>query len=505
VNERLGPFITLSQNSQEVRPMTRLLTLGGVSVLLLALPTWTQSQANPRDAEPAVITGTLVDERGKRLKDVLVELLPGKPPQAKTVATTRTDGKGNFSLRAPHEEWCRLVFTHERESGWLNARSDFDYVPLRTAEGGRVDLGTLTLRWYGVRLSVRTTFAGKPVPGIALHLPPRVNRPEPLITDREGKATFSLPLGKGDKVVLFAEGKEFSGWYAASIQEAGKQLEVEIPLVRGRANLRCSLADAVGRPLQRKAWVYLAPAAAEMVDDKVFAGQSFQYAPSYFATETDELGRCQFNHLAPGKWRVSAMLDGARFYPDGTAGKIVQLEPGDNEAVWLKAPFQKDKKEAANAKVEGRVDYSVAGRTMSQWTAERRAKGITRPLRIGVYFIPKTASGEFLLQPVAPNIVIDLDRSNHFTIESLPAGEYLVFAGGIRQWVDSAQLPDRWMLSRGTAPTYVVGKVTLEAGKVNRVDMTGALDAKEIARRYQEPVNAVERFLAHLEFPQKDK
>lgn len=485
--------------------MTRLLTLCGVSVLLLALPVWTQSQTN--DAPSAVITGTLVDERGKRLKDVLVELLPGKHPQAKTVATTRTDGKGNFSLRAPHEEWCRLVFTHDRESGWLNASSDFDYVPLRTAEGGRIDLGTLTLRWYGVRLSVRTTFAGKAVPGIAIHLPPRVNRPEPIITDREGKANFSLPLGKDDRIILFADSKEFSGWYAASLKEAGKQLDVEIPLVRGRANLRCSIADAIGRPLQRKAWVYLAPVAAEMVDDKIFPGQSFQYAPSYFATETDDLGRCQFSNLAPGKWHVSAILDGARLYPDGAAGRVIQLDPGDNEAVWLKAPFQRDKKDAECAKVEGRVDYSIAGRTMSQWTAERRAQGITRPLRMGVYFIPKTANGEFLLQPVAPNVVIDLDRSNHFAIESLPAGEYLVFAGGIRQWVDPAQLPDRWMLSRGTAPTYAIGKVALEAGKTVRIDMTDALDAKEIARRYQEPVNAVERFLAHLavQLHQKDK
>lgn len=409
--------------------MTRLLTLCGVSVLLLALPVWTQSQTN--DAPLAVITGTLVDERGKRLKGVPVELLPGKHPQAKTVATTRTDGKGNFSLRAPHEEWCRLVFTHERESGWLNASSDFDHVPLRTAEGGRIDLGTLTLRWFGVRLTVRATFAGKTVPGIAIHLPPRVNRPELIITDREGKATFSLPLGKDDRIVLFADdGKEFSGWYAAAVKEAGQQLEAEIPLVRGRANLRCSLADAAGRPLQRKVWVYLAPAAAEMVDDKVFAGQSFK---SYHAVETDDLGRCRFDNLAPGKWHVSAILDGARLYPDGIAGEVVQLEPGDNEAVWLKAPFQRDRKDAACAKVEGRVDYRIAGRTMSQWTAERRAKGITRPLRIGVYFIPKAVNGEFLLQPVAPNVVIDLDRSTHFAIESLPAGEYLVFAGGIRQ------------------------------------------------------------------------
>ncbi|MCS6862009.1 MAG: carboxypeptidase-like regulatory domain-containing protein [Abditibacteriales bacterium] len=479
--------------------MTRRLTLWGVCVLLLALPVWTQSQANQRDKEPAVITGTLIDERGKRLKDVLVELLPGKHPQAKTVATTRTDGKGNFSLRAPHEEWCRLVFTHEREHGWLNASSDFDDVPLRTAEGGRIDLGTLTLRWSGVHLSVRTTFGGKAVPGVAIHLPPRVNRPEPILTDHEGKATFALPLRKGDRIVLLADdGREFSGWYAATVEEAGKQLEVEIPLVRGRASLRCSIADAVGRPLQRKAWVYLAPAAAEMTDDKVFAGQSFRYVPSYFAVETDELGRCQFNHLAPGKWHVSALLDGARLYPDGMAGKVVHLTSGDNEAVWLQAPFQRDKKDAAGAKVEGRVDYRVAGRTMSQWTAERRAQGITRPLRLGVYFIPKTTSGEFLLQPVVPNVVIDLDRSNHFTIESLPAGEYLVFAGGIRQWVDPTQLPDRWMLSRGTAPTYAVGKVTLEAGKTVHLDMTGVLDAKEIARRYQEPLHAVERFLAHL-------
>lgn len=54
------------------------------------------------------------------------------------------------------------------------------------------------------------------------------------------------------------------------------------------------------------------------------------------------------------------------------------------------------------------------------------------------------------------------------------------------------------MLSRGTAPTYALGLVALEAGKTVRIDMTDALDAKEIARRYQEPVKAVERFLAHL-------
>jgi hypothetical protein len=460
---------------------------------------------NRLEPQATILSGILVNEEGKPLKDVLVEVFPGKDPRVGRTTATRTNANGGFSIHAPNEEWCRLVFTHDREDVMLSARTDIDQVPLRTAEGGRLELGTLILRWYGVTLSVQATFAGKPVSGIAINLPPQVNRPEPIVTDSNGRANLSLALGKGDEIVLFADGgKEYSGWYTGLVHKPGERREVEIPLVRGRANLRCAIVDAAGRPLQRKTWVYVGPAAAEMVDRKIFPGQSFKYVPSYYAAETDEFGRCRFDHLAPGQWHISAVLDGARLYPDGAAGKVIDLEPGDDERVSLKAPFSKDKSAlplAQPARVEGRVDYSIAGHTLTEWAGRRRVNGITsRPLRVGVYLIPQLASGEFLFQPVAPNLVLDLGRSNSFVIENLPAGEYLVFAGGVRQWPDPTQLPDQWMLSRGAAPTWVVGKTVLKPGTVVRLDMLGDLDAKETARRYREPVNAVKRFLAHLAF-----
>ncbi|MBI3099274.1 MAG: hypothetical protein HYY93_13690 [Planctomycetes bacterium] len=454
------------------------------------------------EAQPINIQGVLVNEDGKPEAGVRVDLTSGAMRTEKVVASTKTDAEGRFSFAGTFE-WSRINFNHEKESEVLSAHTDIDFDRIWTAEGGMLDLGTLALHWSGVRVEVTTTFEGKPVGGLKIWTPPRVNRPEPVVTDAEGKASLHLDLKKGKKIVLLADdGAEYSGWYSGTVGHPGETVNADIALTRrpneeediGMTLLIREFQGGNSNRLRVRTKVYLSPEAAEDVDDRVDPAHPFRYAPAYLTVETDDGGCARVKHLPVGMWYVSALDAGRRFY---SMGEVMGLPvEGQGETILMPnyrpPPYQKV------GHIGGQVDFAVAGHTLKEWVTKRRSQGVQKPLRVGVFAIPRTDKGAFFLQPVVPNVVVDPEKSTDFQISGLLEGEYLVFAAGVREWPDEQQLPERWMLDRSIYPRCPAQVVKVEGDKAATVKLTGDLSADHYSSQYGTPVSVVKRYFAYL-------
>lgn len=464
------------------------------------------------EVKPVTIQGVLVNEEGKPEVGVGVDLTSGTLKTEKVVASTKTDPEGRFSFSGSYE-WSRINFNHEKESDVLSAHTDIDFDRIWTAEGGVLDLGSLALHWTGVWVEVTTTFEGKPMGGLKIWTPPRVNRPEPVVTDAEGKATLRLDLARGKKIVLLADdGAEYSGWYSGTVAQPGETVNASIALTRGieqdDIGMTLSIRELKGGysdSVQKRTRVYLSPVGAEDVDDRIDPAHPFRYAPAYLAVETDDKGRARVKRLPAcvDTWYASAVHDGQRFYAGGDEiGSVGRSGWGQRDAVlsndvsMLPRPGRPCREVGGN--LSGKVNFTVAGHTFEDWVARRRSQGVRKPLRVGVFAVPRTDEGFFFLQPIVPNVVVDPEKSLDFQISNMLEGEYLVFAAGVREWPDEQQLPEKWMLDRNIYPVYPAQIVKVERDKTATVQFTGDLSAEYYASQYKMPVSVAKRHFAYL-------
>ncbi|GEM_PF-4286678 len=448
--------------------------------------------ASADGGKDVTITGSVFGPDAKPVEGVSVEANVDGPAEGPAVGSAVTDARGAFRITLSGVERCRLSFRHPDDAFPLLSRTEADGLPLYVQAGGTLDLGKLNLSWIGGEFRLRATFEGQPVAGVRFQEGPRVNRGGFSTTDEDGVARWPHQEKVGERVVLLADdGNGLTGFFVGEVKKAGEAVEADVELVRGKGSVACSLVDASGKAIARSGRVYLAPVCAEDDDTKVFAKETFVYDLSWRSEEVAADGTCEVADLPPGKWYVAAVADGVVLHPSGKAGTPIEVTPGGRAAVALMLP-------ARTGIVQGEVNFSIAGRTVSQLGADKKERG-KAPMNIGIFLVPRRADGRFFLAPFVPNASVDLRDGTKFEARGIPEGEYLAFAGGVRHWPNPEELPDVWMLHRGTSPTFAIGRVTVRAGGTTRINFTGALTAAEMSRRYREPLPAVERFFGYIQ------
>ncbi len=438
------------------------------------------------------ITGSVFGPDGKPVEGLTVEANGDGPAEGPAIASAVTDARGAFRMGVSGAERCRLSFRHPDDAFPLRSRTEADGLPLYLQAGGKFDLGKLNLNWIGGEFRIRAMFEGKPVAGVRFQEGPRVNRGGCSTSDEDGVARWPHDEKAGERIVLLADdGNGLTGWFVGEVTKAGETIEADVELVRGKGSVACSLVDASGKPIARSGRVYLAPVCAEDEDTRIFAKETFVHHLSWRSEKIGADGTCEVADVPPGKWYVAAVADGVILHPSGKPGTPIEVTPGGRAAVALMLP-------ARTGTVQGEVNFSICGHTLAEIGAVRKETK-KAPSNVGVFLIPMRADGRFFLAPFVPNAVVDVKEATKFEVRGLAEGEYLAFAGGVRRWPSTEELPDEWMLHRGTAATFALGRVTIRAGVTTRVNFVGELTAAELARRYQVPVSTVERYLAFVD------
>lgn len=456
----------------------------GMWTLILAL------SAGADDSTDTVITGSIVGQDGKPQAGVTVEARDEKYFN-ELVTSVVTDGHGGFRIEMQGVHRCTLTFKHPDNEESRYALVECEGLPLYPPAGGVLDLGRLTLAWTGGEIHACTTFEGAPVPSVKLKTGPRVNQEPPVTTGVDGTAQWSHRKKAGERIVLFADdGKDLTGWFVGEVKAAGEAVEAPIELVRGKGTVSCRMADLKGRAVARGGKVYLAPVCAEDQDSRIFPKETFLFDLSWCVADLKTDGTCEIADVPPGKWYVTAVLDGVMLHPNGVPGTAIEVKPNGRAAVSFPMP-------ARTGGVQGQVNYSIIGHSLAEIGAERLDHGQKRS-QVAVFLIPSRADRRFFLVPFTPVVVVDLLKTTKFEVKGIPEGDYLAFAGGVRRWPNPEELPDEWMLVRGVAPTMALGRVRVRADAVTTLDFVGEMTAAETARRYHEPLQTVEGFLAYL-------
>lgn len=452
--------------------------------LALALPTRADG------AKETTILGTIIGTNGEPQSRVVVEARDADASSIEPCASTVTDARGAFRLVISEVDRCRLSFSHPDDTPVRFARVEASGLPLYLQAGGTLDLGRLVLTWIGGEIHARTTFEGSPVGGVRLQDPPRVNRQPDAVTDESGEARWAHSKEPGDRIVLFAnDGEDLTGWFVGTVGEAGETIRADIDLTRGKGSISCRLLDSAGRAIARGGRVFLAPTCAEEEDTRVFPKHTFFYDLSWRSEKFGQDGTCEIADVPPGRWYVTALVDGIALHPNGVPGTAIDVTSNGRAAVAFILP-------ARTGTVRGEVNYSICGRTLAEFGEARKEK--KAPSNVAVFLVPRRPDGAYFLAPFQPVAVVDVKTTTKFEVRGVPEGEYLAFAGGVRRWPNLEELPDEWMLVRGVAPTFAIGRVTIRAGGVTTLNFLGEISAEEMARRYGEPKAAMERFLTHL-------
>jgi len=459
--------------------------------LLIALWTLTLTLAAGADGSPGtVITGSIVGQDGKPQAGITVGISDEKASSV-IVTSAVTDERGGFRVEVQGLDRCRINFQHPDNGESLFALVECEGMPLYLQAGGALDLGRMTLAWTGGEIHARATFEGAPVPSVKLMTGPRVNQEPPATTGDDGKACWSHHKKAGERIVLFADdGKDLTGWFVGEVKAAGEAVEAPIDLVCGKGTVSCRLTDPKGHAVAQGGRVCLAPVCAEDQDSRVFPKETFLFDLSWRCADLKADGTCEIADVPPGRWYVTLVVDGVTLHPNGAVGTAIEVKPNGRAAVSFTMP-------ARTGSIRGQVNYSCAGHTLGEIGPER-LKRDHKKSKVAVFLIPRRADGRFFLAPFVPVAVVDLSETTKFEAKGIPEGEYLAFAGGVRRWPNPEELPDEWMLVRGVAPTMALGRVTVRAGAATTLDFVGEITNAEMARRYHEPLQSVERFLAYL-------
>lgn len=470
----------------------------------------------PPDPKVTVVTGTLVKEDGSPWPGLTVRAYAESGSEAQI--QTLSDDQGAFTVRVRADSFDLGA----REEG--NAPDDRPPTTIlvvsggfgtriRSPRGARIDLGTCVARRAGLTLVLRTVCDGTPVPGVPLfdsRDPLALRKTESEIewrTDSEGKARIWLPLVKGERFSIFADDDlRYFGTGSGECPNAGSTLEVDIPLSVGRGKLICRLRCAgCGRdPVIQRTTYFVGWESS--CDRRTFPERILEFYGSRYSRES-KFSEEEFSALPPGRWHASAMCDGVPCYPEGGAGAWTDLPPWEKRMVTLvkPGPCNHVRSEVAGqpppeqhptvGDVEGDVNYSIGRWTLLERTKIRRKWNVRKPLLAGVYFLPRRSDGTFVLQPMVPNAVIDLDRTSHYHVRGLPAGEYLAFATGVSP---SVSHEEPWEMSDTLYAKMLKGVVRVEPGGVSRIDFSGAIEASEYARQHDVPLHVAERYFEFL-------
>lgn len=459
---------------------------------------------------PGSIKGRVVDEDGKAVADLAVDLLGAQPPadpseEEKPIASTKTSAEGRFDFKTDGEATFRLRFERvpSPDNPAFTASPYFNGFPFLVFGGQTLDLGDLLHRRWGATFDVSclTNPDGHPVPGVTVWLwQPETQWPDPNgsvtkgVTDAKGHLTLSVPTAyAGQTYIALIDDKEWCGIQRVEVKPGWKPTYTEIRAKKGRGSWVLKdrhMADlvAAGKSVDKKPKLYLMPSLAVVENAKYRVPtpdggnpvRLARYYPFKNPIEPGNDGCFRVDGLEPFGWTALSEWPGFKNYSVNATGCDFNPVAGVDAS---KQTGQSGLDSAMNtAQIDGTLDPSVEGvplRAVYALASKTRDARDVRPLRIGIFLCQKNH-----LAIMRPNIIIELkDSPAPFTLERLQPSEYRLLVAGVIGSLDGACSTVTY-----EAPAFLTETFTLVAGKSPaKITVTYDVTARQLFEQYWLP------------------